>query len=373
VNREARPFLRMCRATNGRYWPILLYGMIQGFYWCAVFFVLRLIYANFVAVKQESQGIMYESLLELDPIRINFSESGNVILNLVLAFIMFGIALGMQTKHFKALVKSPKPIIIGLFLQFIVLPAVTFLLVILFNRVITPTVAMGMILVAACPGGNVSNFMSSLSKGNSELSVAITAASTMLAIVMTPFNFSFWGGTYAHFINTRAGSMLQPLTIEYVEMFETVLIIIGIPIFAGLLFSRFFPRPSMRIKKVLQIVSIVFFIALVLVMFSNNWQLFVKHIKYIFLIVFVHNLIALLSGYSLATWFGQPDRNRRALTIETGIQNSGLGLILLLNPTIFPSELMIGGMLFVTAWWGIWHIISGLTLSFYWSRKKTEG
>lgn len=315
---------------------------------------------------------MYESLLELDPIRINFSESGNVILNLVLAFIMFGIALGMRTKQFKALLKSPKPVILGLFLQFIILPAITFLLVILFNRVITPTVAMGMILVAACPGGNISNFMTSLSKGNSELSVTITAASTLLSVFMTPFNFGFWGGIYAHFINTRAGNILQPLTIEYMQMFETVLIIIGIPIITGLLFSRFFPRPSIRIKKILQYVSIVFFITLVIIMFSNNWQLFVKHIKYIFLIVFAHNLIAFLSGYSIATLFKQPNRNRRTLTIETGIQNSGLGLVLLLNPTIFPSDLAIGGMLFVTAWWGIWHIMSGLSLSFYWSRKKIK-
>lgn len=313
---------------------------------------------------------MYESLLELDPIRINFSESGNVILNLVLAFIMFGIALGMRTKHFKALLKSPKPVIIGIFLQFIVLPTITFLLVILFNRVITPTVAMGMILVAACPGGNISNFMSSLSKANTELSVTITAFSTMLAIFMTPFNFGLWGGLYAHFINKHAGSILQPLTIEYSQMFETVLIIIGIPIVAGLLFSRFFPRPSIRIKKILQYVSILFFITLVIIMFSNNWQLFIKHIKYIFLIVLVHNFVAFLSGYSIATLFRQPHKNRRTLTIETGIQNSGLGLVLLLNPSIFPPDLAIGGMLFVTAWWGIWHIISGLSLSFYWSRKK---
>lgn len=313
---------------------------------------------------------MYESLLELDPIRINFSESGHVILNLVLAFIMFGIALGMRTKQFKALMKSPKPLIIGLFLQFIVLPAITFLLVILFNQVITPTVAMGMILVAACPGGNISNFMSSLSKGNSELSVTITAASTLLCIFMTPFNFGFWGWLYAHFINTRAGSMLQPLQIESMQMFETVLIIIGIPILAGLLFSRFFPRPSIRIKKILQYVSIVFFITLVIIMFSNNWQLFVKHIKYIFLIVLVHNGVAFLSGYGIAALFRQPDKNRRTLTIETGIQNSGLGLVLLLNPGIFSPDLAIGGMLFVTAWWGIWHIISGLSLSFYWSHKK---
>ena len=315
---------------------------------------------------------MYESLLELDPIKINFSESGSLILNIVLALIMFGIALGMRIEQFKMLVQSPKPIIIGMTLQFLLLPFITFILVILLNKVITPTVAMGMILVAACPGGNISNFMTSLSKGNTELSVTLSALSTMLAIFMTPFNFSLWGGLYVNFINSRAGSMLQPLEIEYSQMFYTVIIILGIPIIAGILFAKYYPSLSQKMKKLFQVISIIFFIALVVIMFSNNWQLFVSYIKYIFIIVFIHNAILLITGYSVSALLRQPDINRRTLTIETGIQNSGLGLVLLLNPNIFPSEMAIGGMLFVTAWWGIWHIISGLSISFFWSRKTVE-
>jgi len=311
---------------------------------------------------------MYESLLQLDPIKINFSASGSFILNIVLALIMFGIALGMRIEQFKMLLQSPKPVVIGMVLQFIILPSITFVLVILLNSVITPTVAMGMILVAACPGGNISNFMTSLSKGNTELSVTLSAISTMLAIFMTPFNFSFWGGLYVNFINNRAGGMLQPLEIEYSEMFQTVIIILGIPIVAGILFAKYFPALSLKMKKVFQYISIIFFVALVVIMFSNNWELFVNYIKYIFLIVLIHNSILLASGYGVSALLRQPDKNRRTLTIETGIQNSGLGLVLLLNPQIFPPELAIGGMLFVTAWWGIWHIISGLSVSFYWSR-----
>jgi BASS family bile acid:Na+ symporter len=134
-------------------------------------------------------------------------------LNVVLAFIMFGVALGMRVEHFKSLFRNPKPIAIGQLCQFIALPLITFLLVIAFNRFITPAVAMGMILVAACPGGNISNFMTSLSKGNLELSVTLTAISTILAIAMTPLNFKIWGSLYVNFINLHAGSMLQPLEI----------------------------------------------------------------------------------------------------------------------------------------------------------------
>ena len=312
---------------------------------------------------------MYESLLELDPIKINFSESGSLILNIVLALIMFGIALGMRIEQFKMLIKSPNPIVIGMVLQFLLLPSITFILVILLNKVITPTVAMGMILVAACPGGNISNFMTSLSKGNTELSVTLSAISTLLAIFMTPLNFRLWGSLYVNFINNKAGGMLQPLEIEYSQMFQTVIIILGIPIVAGILFAKYFPGISLKIKKIFQYISIAFFITLVVIMFSSNWQLFISYIKYIFIIVFIHNALLLITGYSTSTLLRQPDKNRRTLTIETGIQNSGLGLVLLLNPKIFPPEMAIGGMLFVTAWWGIWHIISGLGISFYWSRK----
>jgi len=312
---------------------------------------------------------MYDQLFELDPIKINITASGNFVLNCVLALIMFGVALGIRFDQFNALRKSPKPIIIGLSLQFIALPIITFILVILMNKVITPTVAMGMILVASCPGGNISNFMTSLSKGNVALSVSLTTISTVFAIFMTPFNFRLWGGLYVNFINRMAGSMLQPLEIEYSQMFETVVIILGIPVIAGILFAKYFPTISVKIKKIFQIVSILFFIALVIVMFSNNWDLFVSHIKYIFLIVFIHNLSGLLAGYYISSALRQPERNRRTMTIETGIQNSGLGLVLLLNPAIFPPDLAIGGMMFVTAWWGIWHIISGLAISFFWASK----
>ncbi len=313
---------------------------------------------------------MYESLQELDTIRINFSQS--YILNFVLAFIMFGVALGIRPAQFKKLVLSPKPVVIGVFLQFFLLPFVTFLLVLIFNRFITPTVAMGMILVAACPGGNISNFMSSLSKGNTELSVTLTAISTGLAIFMTPFNFSFWGGMYVRFISKRAGAMLQPLEIEFAQMFETVFIILGIPVVLGILCTRYLPGIAQKLKKPLQYLSIIFFIALVVIMFANNWKLFINHIHYIFIIVLIHNLVALTTGYSIATLFKQPDNNRRTLTIETGIQNSGLGLVLLFNPKIFPPELAIGGMLFITAWWGIWHIVSGLGIATYWSKKPLK-
>ena len=311
---------------------------------------------------------MYEALLQLDPIKINFSASGMHAINIILSFIMFGVALGIKPAEFKTLIKQPKSLILGLISQVIALPLVTFIVIIALNNYITPTVAMGMILVASCPGGNISNFMSSLSKANTELSVGLTATTTLLATITTPFNFAFWGGLYVRFISKHAKHMLQPLEIDNGQMFETVFILLGVPLVIGIFFSHYFPKITEKLKKPIQMVSIVFFIAMVVLAFANNFDLFLKYIFYIFIIVLVHNFLALATGFSIGSIFKLPNADRRTLTIETGIQNSGLGLVLLFNPKIFPPELALGGMLFITAWWGIWHIISGLSLSLYWNK-----
>ncbi len=311
---------------------------------------------------------MYEDLLQLDTIRINFSAGGMHIINLVLAFVMFGVALGIQPSMFKEVLKKPKSVIVGLVSQLIALPALTFLLIVAFNQYITPMVAMGMILVAACPGGNISNFMSQLSKANTELSVTLTAITTLVSPIFTPANFAIWGGLYVNFVNPEAGSALRELHIDIYQMFETVFILLGVPLVLGILVSHYLPKVAQKLKKPMQYFSIIFFIMMVVLAFGNNVDLFLKYIGFIFILVLIHNGLALSTGFGMATIFKLPFADRRTLTIETGIQNSGLGLVLLFNPKIFPPDLAIGGMLFITAWWGIWHIISGLSVSLIFSR-----
>lgn len=315
---------------------------------------------------------MYEALQQLDPIKINFSASGMHIINFVLSFVMFGVALEIKASQFKSLIKQPKSALVGLTSQVIILPFTTFLLVIALKDFITPTVAMGMILVAACPDGNISNFITQLSKGNTELSVSLAATTTMLATFTTPFNFALWGGLYVSYISKHADNMLQPLVIDNVQMFQTVFILLGIPLILGMLFSKKFPKTTLKIKKPIQNLSIIFFLLLVILAFTNNWKLFVDHIFFIFILVLIQNTMALSTGYGMGTLFKVPSADRRAIAIETGIQNSGLGLVLLFNPKIFPPELQLGGMLFITAWWGIWHIISGLSIAYFWSKRPLK-
>ena len=302
---------------------------------------------------------------EIDALNVTMN-GGSTLLNVVLALVMFGVALGIKPRTFVDIVKSPKSIITGIVCQLVLLPALTLVLIMAMGNLISPMIALGMILVASCPGGNISNFITSLSRGNSELSVSLTAFNTAACIFTTPLNFSFWGKMYLNFAEKRM--LLPELEIPFWEIFKTIVILLGIPLVLGMLCSQYLPKVAQMLKKPMQYLSVAFFIAMVVLTFGNNIDAFMQCIKYIFLIVLVHNLLALGIGYGTGTVFKLPFRDRRTLTIETGIQNSGLGLVLLFNANIFNPEIWAnnGGMVVITAWWGVWHIISGLTLAYTW-------
>ncbi len=311
---------------------------------------------------------MSETMEILDNVRLNFSSTGLLALNIVIAFVMFGVALDIKIGHFKDVFMKPKSAISGLVSQFILLPAITFLLILLINPI--PTVALGMILVAACPGGNISNFMSALAKANVALSVSLTAFATLAATIMTPLNFAVWGKLYLNYYNaTGAGTYLVPIEIDFYQMLQTVVILLGIPVVLGLLFAQYFPNFTNKIKKPMRQISILVFIAYVIILLSANFTNFMRFVHVVFLIVLVHNALALGTGFLTGTVMRLPQIDRRTISIETGIQNSGLALVLMFNPKIFPPELALGGMAVIAAWWGVWHIISGLVVAGFWSRK----
>ncbi|MBQ6572271.1 MAG: bile acid:sodium symporter family protein, partial [Alistipes sp.] len=283
---------------------------------------------------------MKEQLEALNGITINFGEGGMLIVNIILAFVMFGVALGIKLSTFKEVFTSPKSVIVGVFLQWIGLPAVTFLIALALNRLITPMIALGMILVASCPGGNISNFISSLSKGNIELSVSMTAITTAFAPFITPLNFFFWGSLYSQVVSIK--SDIPMLVIPFMPMLEQILLLLGLPIALGLIFSHYFPNATKKITKPAQVMSILLFIGMVAVSFSQNFQLFLDNIFYVFFIVLIHNACAMGTGFFGGTLAKVPKADRRSLTVEIGIQNSGLGLILLFNTAIFPAEVWHG-------------------------------
>lgn len=303
----------------------------------------------------------------IDGIDVTLNAGGMHTINAVLALVMFGVALGIKPKTFVEVFKKPKSVILGVISQLLLLPLLTFVLAVILKDTISWTMAMGMILVASCPGGNISNFISSLSKGNVELSVSLTAISTALAIFMTPFNFWLYGNLFLKIANVA--QEIPEITIPLMDVFRTIFILLGIPLVLGVLTSHYLPKVAEKLKKPFTYFSIVFFIVMVVLSFIGNLDAFMKCIKQIFLVVLAHNALALLSGYCMGRTFKVNEADLRTLTIESGIQNSGLGLVLLLGTALFANFPPHGGTLVITAWWGVWHILSGLAISGYFNWK----
>ncbi|QSE99325.1 bile acid:sodium symporter family protein [Fulvivirga lutea] len=299
-------------------------------------------------------------MLSLDSVHIAFDEDSLWLLNICLAIIMFGVALDIRLADFKALFKSPKPIIVGLSSQLILLPVLTLILIYIAEPL--PSLALGMMLVAACPGGNISNFMSSMAKGNIALSVSLTACTTISAIIFTPLIFTLLGTSYA-----PTKELLKTFSVSISEVAFTVTFILGIPLISGIMFNHYLLKWTKKLRVVIKPLSIAIFVAFVGVAFYKNKEIFLNYFQYIVYLVFAHNAIAFLGAYLYSGLFQLSLYDRRSITIETGIQNSGLGLIL-----IFSFFDGLGGMAMIAAWWGIWHILSGLTLATFWSYKPVS-
>ena len=292
----------------------------------------------------------------IDQIRLNFNPQGLMVINGAIGLMMLGVALDLKMADFKRILVSPKAPVIGLVAQFILLPAFTFLLTLLLRP--HPSMALGMILVAACPGGNLSNIITYLAKGNCAVSITMTAISTIVAIAMTPLNLAIWGS-----LNPATATILKQVSLRPMDVFITVFVILGIPLIIGQVLRRVFPTLADRVRRPFKIFSLVFFILIVCGALAANWRHFISYVGLVMFAVFVHNALALNLGY----WTGRvarlPERDARAVAIEVGIQNSALGLVLVFN--FFGG---LGGMAILVAWWGVWHIIAGLTTAFIFTR-----
>ncbi|MCA0205318.1 MAG: bile acid:sodium symporter family protein [Proteobacteria bacterium] len=287
----------------------------------------------------------------IDDAVLDFSAGSLTLLNAILAVVMFSIAIDLKLSDFKVLARSPKPVLVGLASQFLLLPALTYLLVIVAQP--RPSVALGLILVAACPGGNISNFITHRAGGNAALSVSMTAIATVGAILLTPLNIAFWGSLYA-----PTAEILRATSIDPVSIAVTVGLMLVLPLVLGILLNARRPDLTRRIRRPLQWLSMAIFLAFIAVALASNWGLFLTFGTTIAGLVILHNALGLGGGYALATLAGLSPYDRRAVTIETGIQNSGLGLVL-----IFSFFGGLGGMAIVAGFWGVWHAISGLALA----------
>ncbi len=287
----------------------------------------------------------------LEDVRIDFSDDSVWLMNVCLAIIMFSVALAINTRDFKEILSNPKAILSGLISQYFLLPFMTWCMV----MVIRPEagLALGMILIAACPGGNISNFFSLQSKGNVALSVSLTVMATLLAPIMTPLNFELWGARVPYL--TEA---MQHIRLDYFQLARTVLLIMVVPLFAGMFVAYRFPGFAKKMQRYLQYLSVFILLSFIAVALLNNISVFGEYWQYFVLLVFLQNAGALVVGYFFGRMTTSSLADAKTISIETGIQNGGLGLVIVFS--FFGGT---GGMVLLVAWWGIWDIISGLLIA----------
>jgi bile acid:Na+ symporter, BASS family len=293
----------------------------------------------------------------IDQIQLNFSPMGLMALNVILAAIMFGVALDIRPSDFRQLLRSPKGPLVAVGTQVLIVPPLTFLLTLILDPL--PSIALGMILVAACPSGNLSNFLTHLSGGNTPLSIGATALSTVTALVITPINFVFWAS-----LNPNTAPLLRTVQLDPVDILSTVGLVLILPLIVGMTVATHFPKHAARLRKPMRRISIAFFAFFIMAAAGANQGEFTSYVTLVLLAVFLQNALALATGYGMARLAQLSEGDIRAVTIEVGVQNSGLALVLIFN--FFEGS---GGMALLAAWWGFWHIITGLSLAWFWARR----
>ena len=293
----------------------------------------------------------------LDDVVLNLDQGARSGLSIILALMMFSVGLGLRLDDFRRVFRRPGIILFGTALQVIALPALTFLLT--FAIAPTASIALGMMVVAACPGGNASNVLTQAARGDAALSVSLTALSSALAVLTTPFNIVFWAG-----LQPRTSSLLSTIGLDRGAFLSETAMTLGLPLVTGLLLAERATAIAARIRKPLHTFSLLALGGFIVGALITNGSPLAAAGWLIFPVLVIQDAMALALGYGAARCAGLPDGAQRAFTFETGIRNAGLGLVILLGH--FKG---LGGAALITAGWGVWHLISGGLLAAYWSQR----
>ncbi|WP_428267113.1 bile acid:sodium symporter family protein [Haliangium sp.] len=295
--------------------------------------------------------------MHLDDVSLAIDPTAQTVLAVVLGFIMFGIGLGLVPDDFRRVARRPGIVLYGAGLQLLALPALTWVL----SRMLapTPSIALGMVIVAACPGGSMSNLLTVIARGDVALSVSLTALSSVSAAVLTPVGILLWGS-----LAPDTAAILSDVAIDRGRMLVQTALVLALPLAVGMFLAARTPRLARRLHKPchrVSLLALVVFIAGALVGNRGHLDVFVVVIMPV---VVVHNALALALGYLGARAARLPGPARRTFAFEIGIQNAGLGLVIILSQ--LPG---LGGAALTVAGWGVWHLISGALLATIWSRR----
>ena len=295
----------------------------------------------------------------LDQTTMNFNPGAALVLQCILALVIFGVSLELSFTDFRRLLNAPKPVIAALCSQLIALPLLTFALIWVMDPL--PSLALGLMMTAACPGGNMSNVLTHWSGGRTAVSMSATTISSLIAPISTPLTFQLLGN-----LHPATQAAMQQISVPYTELVMTIFIALVIPLIAGMTLTQLRPQFSARIQKPLRRFGIGAFVLFVVLATASNAGIFMKVLGAIFVLVTVHNLLALACGFSFGTLFGVHETERRAITFETGVHNTALGLTL-----IFTYFQGLGGMALVVGWWGVWQLLTGGLIARWWSKRMS--
>jgi BASS family bile acid:Na+ symporter len=268
-------------------------------------------------------------------------------LAIALAAMMFNVALALRFDDFRAVAKRPGQIIGGALVQLLALPALTYGVVL----VLAPpaSIALGMFVIASCPGGNVSNVLTFFARGNTAYSVSLTAISSTSAIIMTPLSIIAWSSFYG-----PTAALIDSLEIDPLPFLVQTASLLAVPLIAGMAIGARAPDLAERIQKYLSPASLLMLVAIVIAGMTSNWSLFLAAGMLVVPLAVIHNGAAFALGWLSAHLLRLDSPSRRSLTLEVGIQNGGLGLLILLNQ--FDG---LGGAAAIVATWSVWHLIAG--------------
>jgi BASS family bile acid:Na+ symporter len=283
-----------------------------------------------------------------------------LVLSLVLATMVFSVALDLRVVDFKRVAETPRAVVAGLIPQFVLLPLATWLATLALD--LPPAIEAAMILVAACPGGALSNVVTHLGGGNTALSVSVSAVASLLALVLTPFNFTWMVST-----NPVTSGWLRQLAIDASDIWLSLLVLLAIPMVLGMWFAFRWPGRAQRLRRPLGRLAVGALLLFIVIGLVRERHLLNAQILLPLAIVMLHNASGLLLGWACASAFGVAERDRRAITIEGGMQNSGLALGII--AVQFNADL---GMVLIASLWGIWHIVTGMSLVVWWRRKDAR-
>jgi len=283
----------------------------------------------------------------LNNINIEMGGPWEVVLAAMLALMMYAVALGLKPANFAFFKTDPKHYLAGVFAQIVGLPLLTLGLVYLMNPI--PSLALGMILVACCPGGNISNILTLFGRGNTALSVSMTATSSLAAAFITPVSILFWLSLYPP---TR--ELLTTINFDVVAFLLQTLFILALPIVLGMATARKTPNLAKRLQKPLAITAVSIMMLMIVIGFYKYRDLIPLAATLVVPLVVIHNAGALLLGYLSGLLTRADVPTRRAMTFEVGIQNSALGFVILVTQLNG-----LGGAAVLVGMWGLWHLVGG--------------